>query len=67
MILMEPTIKHTGIWNIGNLSNGSSLMLNIITRVTSTGTIKTIVNKSAKMENDPNSDNNAQETIIDSS
>ena len=64
MILMEHTIKLQESWNIGNLSNGSSLMLNIITRVNSTATIKTIVNKSAQIENDPNSDNNAQETII---
>ena len=54
----------TGIWDIGNLNNGTTIILTLIANVTSTGTIKNSVSKnSATPSSDWNRDNN-QQTII---
>jgi uncharacterized repeat protein (TIGR01451 family) len=55
----------TGIWYIGDFNYGDSpKILNIITRVNATGTIKDIVNKTGQNEIDPNLDNNSQTTVL---
>ncbi|MDO9159774.1 MAG: DUF11 domain-containing protein, partial [Burkholderiaceae bacterium] len=54
-----------GVWNIGNINNGSSpLILNITAKITGTGIIKNRAYLSAKGQSDWNYDNNEQTTII---
>ena len=57
----DPT---TGIWDVGSLMNGQIATLLLNTTINQTGIIKNIANKTAEVENDPNWDNDAQETIL---
>ena len=53
-----------GVWNIGNLDNGKTVTLTIISKVDKTGLIKNIVNVSGN-EHDINKTNNVDNEIID--
>jgi len=55
----------TGIWYIGDINYGDSpRILNIITRINATGTIKDFVNKTGQTETDPDLDNNSKTTVL---
>ena len=53
-----------GVWDIGNLANGKTVTLTIISKVGSTGSINNIVNVSGN-EYDINKTNNVNNKIID--
>ena len=57
----------TGVWTIGTLNNGTTLILTITAKITGTGTIKNRAYLSAKAQDDWNYNNNEQTTIINHS
>jgi len=56
--------RTTGIWDVGNLTVNVSKTLNIKTRVTGTGLIENLVEKTSESETDPFLDNDSQLTEI---
>ena len=54
----------SGVWTIGNINNGSTVLLTIIAQIEKTGNITNTANKTEENEYDPNPNNNQDSVTL---